>query len=309
MQIEKYKRRAKHNVSESTLRSRMSALRNFNEFLDKEEPEVEDVEEWVDHLIERYEKDEIKTGTIKQYFKCVRYYFSTVKGEDDSLDHIKNWIPSGDTDHGDYLTQDELARMESNTYQLRERAIIRLMYRYARRPGEVILLNMDDITMGDDEYYMSDPPEGDWERGTITFNILKKREPFRATFELTSSCRNAIQEYMEHRMDVKEEAEHEWEEGEEVSPLFTTLNGRVSYDTVWKNMKQIAERTGLDKNITPKSMRHSRATHLDWAGNSPGEIARQQLVHEPDSDVIGAYIHDRSEEQVREVMEVEGDDE
>lgn len=288
MQLESYARRTKHNVSESTVKSRLSALRKLDEFMDHDgEPTREDVEKWVDSMIERFENDDMKAGTISQYFKAARYYFRTVKGGDDELEHISDWIPTGETDHGNYMTEEEWERMMSVIFNYRDRAIFGLMYEYGRRPGEVILLNREDIDM---------------EEESITFNILKKKEPLRASFELTEDAKAVLRKHLKHSTSIEVEAQFEWEEDGAVSPLFYTAQGRISYDTVWKKVKEYAEKAGIERNITPKSLRHSRATHLDWAGHSPEEIARHQLVHDPSSDVISAYIHDRDEEQVRSVM-------
>lgn len=288
MQLEKYRSREENRVTESTVNSRMSALKKFKEFANPDgEPTVEDVEEWVDHMVERHKNDEIKAGTIKQYFKAIKYYYEIIHGSAEELEHIREWIPVGNTDHGDYLEKEELEELRNSAYAYREKAIIEIMYWYARRPGEIILLNMEDI---------------DFEEGTITFPILKKDDDsFRATYELVPEVEDRVKNYLSYRSSQTVEAEKPWEE-DEVEPLFTTQHGRISYSTVWRNIKEIAERADVDKNITPKSMRHSRATHLDWSGENPQIIARQQLVHDPDSDVISAYIHPREEEQVREVM-------
>lgn len=289
MKLKAYERRAKNRVKDNTLESRMSGLRQFDDFLDHdEEPTVEDAEEYADWLLEQYEAGVYSSATVRQYYKCVRYYFSTMMGNEDELDHISQWLPEESNDHGDYLDFDEWDLLRKNAYAYREDAIIELMYRYGRRPGEVRLINLDDV---------------DLDKEQITFNILKKDKPLRATFELMEEPKRKIEKYLEYRIDQEIEAEHPWEEGT-VEPLFTTGNGRISYDTIWVNVKKIADRAGIDKNITPKSMRHSRATHLDWEGNSPEEIARHQLIHEPDTKVIGAYIHDREEEQVREPMKM-----
>jgi site-specific recombinase XerD len=292
MELETYEKRTRNSVQESTLNSRMAALRKFKgEMNITDEPTVKDVENWVDSLIEEHEEGEIKASTIRQYFKAVKYYFQTVHGEYDTLDHIPNWFPENDVDHGDYLTVEEWEAIRENAYSAREKTVIELMYEYARRPGEILLLNLEDF---------------DSEAMTITFPILKKREAFRATFELTPNSERILEQYMMYRSDQTEPAEQEWEEGT-VEPLITTSNGRASYDTLRRDVKKMAQRAGIDKNVTPKVMRHSRSTHLDWAGHSPPEIARHQLVHDPDSDVIGNYIHDRSEGQVRSVMGTEED--
>lgn len=292
MQLEKYEKREKNRVTDSTVRSRMSALNKFKEFANPDgEPTVEDVEEWVDHMVEKYENGEMKAGTIKQYFKAVRYYYQIIHADAEDIEHIREWIPVGDTDHGDFLEHDELDQLREAAYAFREKTIIEMMYWYARRPGEIILLNMDDVNM---------------ENGTITFPILKKDDnSFRATYELLPEVEKKLKQYLKYRSSQTVEGEQPWE-GEEVEPLFTTKHGRISYSTVWRRIKEIAERTDIDKNITPKSMRHTRTTHLDWSGQNPEIIARQQLVHDADSDVVSAYIHPRDEEQVREVMMEDG---
>lgn len=305
MQLEKYKRRSEHSVSESTMASRMSALRKLRDFVGEgEEPSVEDVEEWVDHMIEEFEEGNIKSSTIRQYLKAAIYYFEVVHNEPEALDHIKKFLPENDSDPGDFLTEEEMDLMRRSFHNIRYNAIYELMYLYARRPSEVILLNKEDI---------------DFEEETITFNILKKkssdlptlkcngeeRRVMRATFKLKEKAREVIETYLEYRPDHTEVIELDGEEYE-VHPLFTTHNGRISYSAVWTRIKKVAHRMNIDKNITPKSMRHSRATHLDWNGKVPGNIARDQLLHSPNSDVIGRYIHDKGEDQVREVMEPEG---
>lgn len=291
MQIQKYEKRAGNNISEGTLKSRVSALNNFQTFLgDGKEPTVEDVEEWVDDLIEQFDRGEVKAGTIKQYFNSVRYYFEMIHGSSDELEHIRKWIPTGETDHGDYLDHQEWEKLMSVITNYRDRAFVQLMYEYARRPGEVLLLNRQDVNMDEE---------------TITFTILKKKKALRAKFTLRPESKEVIENLYKFSAEMEVPAEHDWEEGETVVPLFVSRNGRVSYDTMWRAIKGYTQKAGLEKNITPKSMRHTRATHLDWAGHSPAEIARHQLVHDPDTDVISAYIHDRDEEQVREPMTID----
>ena len=301
MQLEKYERRAKHTVSESTLNSRLSAQRNLQEFVGEDrEPTVDDVEEWIDELIEEYENGEIKASTIRQYYKSVKYYFDTMDGSGDSLDHISNWIPSNDSDPGDYLTEEEWDRFMDACWSFEEKAVFSLMYHYARRPTEILLLNREDI---------------DFEDETITFNILKKqsndlpvlevggdeRKVLRATFELEDEVIEKLEDYLKYAQEVTEEIVFDGDEME-VRPLFVASSKRLSYRSVYSASKRVAERAGIQKNVTPKVLRHSRATHLDWGGNSPGNIARDMLIHDPSSDVVSRYIHDRSEEQVREVM-------
>lgn len=313
MQLETYKKREQNRIEDNTLSQRLSALRRLQSFTgDSDEVTVGDVEEWVDHLIDEHQQERIKASTIRQYLKSVDYYFETVKGEYDAIEHIKRRLPEQDIDHGEYLTEQEWEDFRSNIFHYRNRAIVELMYWYARRPGEIRLLNKEDI---------------DLENGTITFNILKKRKDdrgdplpylkliddeevyekhrvFRATFKLIDEVRPYIERHIDHSPDMTEKVEYNGEEME-VHPLFSANNPRINYHTVWRMIKSESKKAGIDKNIIPKSGRHSRATHLNWAGHSPEEIADRQLVHDPETDVVGAYVHPRDEEDVREVMGTE----
>lgn len=313
MEIEKYEKRVRNNVAKSTLVSRKSGQRNLEQFIGGGEPTVDDVENWVDHLIDQHENGEIKASTIREYYKAVKYYFEVVKGQTEALDHISKWLPSNDSDPGEHLTEEEWDELRNKVKGFRDRALIEIMYFYARRPKEVILLNLEDVEFTD----------GEDEKDTITFNILKKNsritkklvtdsgeyDVFRATFELEKEPKRHIKRWLDYAPRITETIEYDGEE-KEVEPLFSTSHGRISYNAVYKMVKEAASRTTIKKNVTPKSMgRHSRATHLDWDGNSPGNIARDVLIHDPDTDVVGRYIHDRDEEDVREIMTVEGDGE
>lgn len=320
MQLEKYKKRTENNVAQSTLSSRMSALKNLRDFAGGGEVTVEDVEDWVDHMIDKHNKEEIKASTIQQYVKCADYYFETVKGETNALEHVKQFIPDKDVDHGEYLDKDEWEQLLTETRGARDKAILKILYYYARRPSEVLLLNEDDIVFSDEEHDIDDFDE---DKGKITFSILKKRkgdldtirvwrgrhceremEVLRASFEMIPEVEKSLRRYTRFSDDIEEEIMFNGEE-KVVKPVFTGGSGRMTYTALEKMISRKVQDAGIDKNITPKSMRHSRATHLDWEGHEPEVIARQQLAHGPNSDQIGAYIHERDEEQVRGVMRTE----
>jgi len=309
MDIEQYKQIELQQVSEGTVRSRTSALRNLEEYLSGGEPTVEDVEEWLNELIAKHGRGEIKASTIREYVKAARYYFDKVKGQQGDLDHLTRRLPENDVDHGAYMDEEEWEDLRMSVHNIRNRAFLETMYHYARRPTEVILLNEEDI---------------EWEDGIITFNILKKKKDdrggmlplmqlkregevyaehrvYRATFELNEEPRKWLEELDDIKDDRGEQIVFD---GEEITvhPMFSANNARMSYDAARHFIKEAAESAGIGKNIIPKSGRHSRATHLNWAGHTPDEIADRQLLHEPDSDVISSYVHPRGEEDVREVM-------
>lgn len=309
MQLQKYKQRAGNRVADTTLNTRTSALRQFRNFIGDDEPAVQDVENWVEHMILQHDRGEIKASTIREYYKAVASYWRIMHGNDEEISHMKQWLPKSDVDHGDFLDFEEWELLRQNAMAPRESTFIDIMYYYARRPGEVLLINLEDIN---------------YDENTIRFNILKSRhrsngtisvptyddgdtkEVLRATFELHPEVKQSLEKYEMFRSPREETIQLDGS-SKQVHPLFTAANGRVHYQTIYDNIKKIANKAGIRKNITPKSLRHTRSTHLDWEGNEPGTIARQQLVHSPatGTNVIQGYIHERGEEEVREVMTTE----
>lgn len=304
MDIDRYKKRVGHQISGSTLSSRVSALRSLDNFIGGGEPIEQDVEDWVEYLMSR---DDVKNSTIREYFKTVRSYFRIVKGENDPLEAVERWVPSNDSDPGDFLTVDEWEALLSKIYNPRNKAVYSIMYHYARRPSEILFLNKEDV---------------DFDEMTIRFLILKKTDPtlpditiggetrklFRATYELKEEPAKAIKRGIKYGPEIVDTIKEDGEE-REVYPLFTTSEGRLSYDTVYNAVKKASDAAGIKKNVTPKTMRHSRATHLDWNGHAPGNIGRDMLIHSPDTNVVGRYIHDREGSDVREPMELKVDEE
>ena len=305
MEVEKYRERIARNVSDSTVSSRVSAVKNLDSFVGGGDVTPDDVADWVDHLSEKHANGEIKSSTIRQYVRSVDNYFEVIKGEYDQLEHVKRTIPENDVDHGDYMTNEEWDAFLEAAVSIENELIIKLMYYYARRPTEILLLNKEDV---------------DLDEGTITFNILKKKDNnlphlitedsrhrvMRATFEILPEVEDELERYMKYSSEgtevVKLEENNEIVEEMEVTPLFQGSQGRYCYETLRLRIKKVAKKAGIQKNITPKSERHSRATHLDWEGESPEEISRHQLLHGPNSDSIKNYIHEKEESEVRKVM-------
>ncbi|MEM0340785.1 MAG: tyrosine-type recombinase/integrase, partial [Acidilobaceae archaeon] len=175
--------RARGVYSESTLKRRLKTLRQYARFLEERglEPGLESLALWLDELRRRG----LNSNSIRVYAQDVMSYLDVMMvGVDErGLERLRRTLPPLRLRPVDYLTDEEVARLIKATPSPVRRLIYALCYTYARRLSEVLFLTWKDV---------------DLESGTITFTILKKRVPERATFPLEPWIKRMIIESREH---------------------------------------------------------------------------------------------------------------
>lgn len=140
----------------------------------------------------------------------------------------------------EFLELDEVERLIKSVKgdkleDLRDRAMIELLFSTGLRVSELANLNIENINLKSGE-----------------FSVRGKGDKIRLVF-LSNSAKIALNEYMMHRKDV--------------SPaLFVSLRNReasrLTQRSVERIVKKYAARAGIVKKITPHTLRHSFATDL-----------------------------------------------
>ena len=121
--------------------------------------------------------------------------------------------------------------------EIRDKAMLALLYATGIRVSELIGIQMEDINMN------------------IGFLVCRDGERER-TIPFGRSAKAALEEYLEH-------ARNELLRGKESDYFFVNCTGgAMSRQGFWKIIKYYGEKAGIEEDITPHTLRHSFAAHL-----------------------------------------------
>lgn len=157
----------------------------------------------------------------------------------------------------DTLSTEEIDRIinsidPSTTKGLRNRAILELLYSCGLRVSELCDLKLGDLFFG--EGYIRVVGKGDKQR----------------LVPISSIARERIQLYKEQRKSTNRNED----------TLFLNNRGsRLTRVMIFTLLKQAAQRAGIDKKISPHTLRHSFATHLLEGGANIRQV-QELLGHE-----------------------------
>lgn len=173
------------------------------------------------------------------------------------------------------LSESETAKIVTNPAaddrkDLRDRAILELMYATGMRVTELIQLTLDRISFE-----------------TQTIRVMGKRSKERLV-PFGERAAAALREYLESARPL-------FETSKSGNVLFLTRSGRkMQRSDVWRMARSVAVRAGVPgKKVSPHKFRHSFATHLLQNGADLRSV--QQLLGHADITTTQIYTHVDSE--------------
>ena len=157
--------------------------------------------------------------------------------------------------------------------EIRDKAMLELLYATGIRVSELICLKLEDVNMS---------------IGFITCRDEKKER----TVPFGWVAKEALSDYLERSRSVLLK-------GKESPWLFTNCSGKpMSRQGFWRIVKYYGERAGIQADITPHTLRHSFAAHL--LKNGADIHAVQTLLGHSDMATTQAYVAYSRMEAVRE---------
>ncbi|MCC8100821.1 MAG: tyrosine recombinase [Clostridiales bacterium] len=261
------------NASESTVDSYQRDLKKLDSYLaDQGVDEVADVTATtLNSYILYLEKQGMSTATVSRNVSSMKAFFHYVyrrhEISDDPTESIR--APRIEKKMPGILSQEEIVRLleqpsKDTPKELRDRAMLELMYATGMRVTELILVRMEDIHLG------------------LNYVLCREGGKERVIpFGDTTKC--AIERYLK-------EGREKLLKGKESGLLFVNCSGsEMSRQGFWKIVKSYAAKAGITSDITPQTLRHSFAVHLIQNG-APLESVQAMLGHADLSTTQAAYV-------------------
>lgn len=266
--------KVERGLSENTINSYGIDLKLFLEYLRENEiPSFKQVNKEVIVNYMQYEKNNNKANSsILRSVSSLRKFFQYLAQEKiiekDPMLLIDT--PKKKQHLPQVLTKEEVEKLlrSPNTGQvlgLRDRAMLELMYATGLRISEIINLKLEDLhlTMG-------------------TLQTLGKGHKERIV-PVGDEAIKWVNRYLE-------EARPKLLKQKRSNYLFLNFHGNnLTRQGVWKNLKAEVRKAGIQKNITPHTLRHSFATHILENGADLRIV--QELLGHADISTTQIYTH------------------
>ena len=263
----------KKKVSENTLNSYLRDIEQFLEYLDGRKISAKDVSgDEIGKYIFGLESRGRSKSSVNRMLSSIRcfYRFMNLEGEClvvNPASGIKSSKP--DQKAPEILTENEIEMLLSAPDQTelkgcRDRAMLEILYATGIRVSELVGLRVGDVNLQVGILHC---------RGGKNERIIPiYDEAVRAVKDYIDRVRSMI------ILDFNEPV------------LFTNMNGSpMTRQGFWKIIKTYAKQTGINKDITPQTLRHSFAAHLLENGAQLNDI-KEMLGH---SDISSTQMYAR----------------
>lgn len=257
-------------------------LKKMQQYLSMQEinrvDEVTDVE--LNAYILFLEKEGRKPATISRSIASMKAFYHYMQKEKNLKEDpsVRLKAPKIEKKLPSILTTEEVTHLleQSNgnsAKELRDKAMLELLYATGIRVSELISLKVEDINLKMEYLSCSD---GHRER-VVPFGDIARR---------------ALENYLEH-------GRHKLIEDESVEWLFTNCSGKaMSRQGFWKLIKSYGRKAGIEAEITPHMLRHSFAAHMISNGADLKSV-QEMLGH---SDISTTQVYAQMEQKrMREV--------
>ena len=227
------------------------------------------------------EQNGMKPATISRSIASMKAFFAYLyknrQIDTDPTENIK--APKIEKKLPSILSTEEMTRLleqpsGNSAKELRDKAMLELLYATGIRVSELISLKVTDINLQME--YLS------------CMDAHRER-----IIPFGKKAKEALKTYLkEGRPKLVEDEKSEW--------LFTNCSGQsMSRQGFWKLIKYYGGKAGIDSEITPHTLRHSFAAHM--VGNGADLKSVQEMLGYADISATQVYAELNQDKKIREV--------
>lgn len=274
-----------HNVKNTSGNTEMSYKRDLEKvshFMEArgihetKEVTAQDLTDYVKFL----EDSKFAAATVSRNIASLKafYHYMVQEGlvEEDISDKLK--APKIEKKAPEIMSPDEVVRLleqpsGSSPKEIRDKAMLELLYATGIRVTELITLNLSDVNM------------------QMSFILCRDRNKERI-IPFGAAAKNALARYLDGTRE-------EMLENKKSEVLFANCSGQpMSRQGFWKLIKHYAKKADIQADITPHTLRHSFAAHLVENGADLRSV-QEMLGH---SDISTTQIYaNLNHNHIREV--------
>lgn len=256
-------------ISERRIGKYRLILGRLSEWLkvDFKEATREDIE----GVVVKINQSDYADWTKSDHKKALKKFYKWLEGDGEECPKKVRWIKSGKITTSkiaeDMLSQEEIKKMIDNASNIRDKAIISLLYESGCRIGELLGLKIGSVVFKD----------------TNLIHIHVSGKTGHRPIPLVHSIPYLSTWMGNHPQKNDSEAN-----------LFVSVgtvnkNKPIQYHAVSKMLRGVAKRSGVKKGVNPHNFRHSRASYL--ANKLKEPQMRMYFGWSKDSDMPATYVH------------------
>lgn len=260
-------------LSQNSISSYLSDLQKLDRFLDKEQKELESiVKQDIQNFLKEETRKKLSNRTRARVIASLRQFYNYLSDKNiiglNPMENIE--APKIEKTLPDYLSRDEIRQLFSvfdvnNALELRDKTMFELLYSCGLRISEACNLKLEDIDLS-----------------SMLIRVTGKGE------------RERLVPYGEVAQELLDKYVNDYRSqivyGSNLEFLFISKKGgALSRKSAWRLLKKYMERAGIEKNITPHTLRHSFATHL--LQNNADLRSVQELLGHIDISTTQIYTH------------------
>ncbi|MBU2496658.1 MAG: tyrosine-type recombinase/integrase [Nanoarchaeota archaeon] len=212
--------------ADNTIESYVLHNKKFFEFINKKPLDVseDDIKSFLSSLIEK----KLSAASLALVRSALKFYYEELLGRN-IFRTIKT--PKKQRKLPDVLTKEEVTKLVDSAKHKKSKLIISLLYSSGLRVSEALNMKIQDIDLHEKVGYVR---QGKGKKDRI--------------FILSDKLALELEDYLKN----KKREEH----------LFPGKDGKMTSRNVQKMIRKTAKRAGINKKVSPHTLRHSYGTHL-----------------------------------------------